>query len=278
MLSGNSYAVPDGVSSFVEVIEVPYPHTADIFDMFCDYGIVSDDSDDSQVEFWNNSAKKMKGFTSIQVGDIIKTLLMHYPRVTKFNQARLENEVASFLNRHISDQKEQIVKKDGILKYIDVPDEKYIQVAGCGNVEQFVHAGKEIFLNPNKFKGATPMKGVLFAGVPGSGKSLMAKKIAAILKQPLLQMDMGSLMNKYVGESEERLRRALKMVESVAPCVLFIDELEKAFAGGGGNDDGGNESSKSSRLKDICRNSFLRMQRFLIESRIIRWHFGRCNI
>ncbi len=244
ILSGNSYSVPDGVSPFVEVIEVPYPHTSDIFDMFYDYHIVSDASPDYQIEFWNNTAKKMKGFTSIQISDIIKTLLMYFPRVTMFNKPRLESEVSPFLSKHISDQKEQIVKKDGILKYIDVPDEKDIQVAGCGNVEQFVYAGKDIFLDPAAYKGATPMKGVIFAGVPGSGKSLMAKKIASILDKPLLQMDMGSLMNKYVGESEERLRRALKMVESVAPCVLFIDELEKAFAGGGSNDDGGNESSK----------------------------------
>ncbi len=244
ILSGNSYSVPDAVSPFVEVIEVPYPYTSDIFDMFYDYNIVSDASSDYQVEFWNNTAKKMKGFTSIQISDIIKTLLMYFPRVAMFNKTRLESEVSPFLSKHITDQKEQIVKKDGILKYIDVPDEKDVQVAGCGNVEQFVYAGKDIFLDPTAFKGATPMKGVIFAGVPGSGKSLMAKKIAAILDKPLLQLDMGSLMNKYVGESEERLRRALKMVESVAPCVLFIDELEKAFAGGGGNDEGGHESSK----------------------------------
>ncbi len=243
VLSGNSFVVPDGIAPFVEVIEVPYPYESDIFDMFYDFHLVLESSTEDQINFWTRAAKQMKGFTSIQVMDIIKTLLIYYPKAATFNIAILEAKVAPFLSKHISNQKEQIVKKDGILRYLDVPDERTIQVAGCGNIEKFVREGKDIFLDPTSFAGAVPMKGLVFAGIPGSGKSLMAKKIAAILDKPLLQLDMGSLMNKYVGESEERLRRALKMVESVAPCVLFIDELEKAFAGGGGNDDGGSESS-----------------------------------
>jgi len=78
-------------------------------------------------------------------------------------------------------------------------------------------------------------KGVLIAGLPGCGKSLNAKAAAALFEVPLIRLDMGRLMGKYVGESESNLRRAIALVEAISPCVLWIDELEKAFAGIGGN-------------------------------------------
>ena len=81
-------------------------------------------------------------------------------------------------------------------------------------------------------------KGVLIAGVPGCGKSLSAKAVAKLFEVPLLRLDMGRLMGKYVGESEGNLRKAISLAEAISPCVLWIDELEKAFAGIGGNGGG----------------------------------------
>ena len=78
-------------------------------------------------------------------------------------------------------------------------------------------------------------KGVLIVGIPGCGKSLNAKAIANLFEAPLLRMDMGRLMGKYVGESEANMRKAILMAESISPCVLWVDELEKAFAGVGSN-------------------------------------------
>ena len=82
-------------------------------------------------------------------------------------------------------------------------------------------------------------KGVLIVGMPGCGKSLTAKATASLFKIPLVRLDVGRLLGKYVGESEENMRKALKLAEAISPCVLWIDELEKAFAGvggGGGSD------------------------------------------
>ena len=81
-------------------------------------------------------------------------------------------------------------------------------------------------------------KGVLIAGVPGCGKSLNAKAAASLFEVPLLRLDMGRLMGKYVGESEGNLRSAIALAEAISPCVLWIDELEKAFAGIGGTGGG----------------------------------------
>ena len=79
---------------------------------------------------------------------------------------------------------------------------------------------------------------VLIAGVPGCGKSLNAKASAKLFGVPLLKLDMGRLMGKYVGESEQNMRQAIKLAEAIAPCVLWVDELEKAFAGIGGSGGG----------------------------------------
>ena len=78
----------------------------------------------------------------------------------------------------------------------------------------------------------------MIAGVPGCGKSLCAKVTAQMFDVPLLRLDMGKIMGKYVGESEENMRKAIALAEAIAPCILWIDELEKAFAGvnGSGNE------------------------------------------
>ena len=84
-----------------------------------------------------------------------------------------------------------------------------------------------------------PPKGLLLTGVQGCGKSLAAKMIAQRWQVPLLKLDAGRLYNKYIGESERNFRKATKLAESLAPAVLWIDEIEKAFGGGGGSEDGG---------------------------------------
>ena len=89
--------------------------------------------------------------------------------------------------------------------------------------------------------GVTPPRGVLLAGVPGCGKSLMAKVVAAEFNLPLFRLDAGSLMAKFVGESEARLRSALEAAEAAAPCVLWIDEIEKGLKSSKGGDGGGGE-------------------------------------
>lgn len=98
-----------------------------------------------------------------------------------------------------------------------------------------------VFNDINKAKsfGVDMPKGILIAGVPGCGKSLTAKATASIFEVPLLRLDMGRLMGKYVGESESNMRKAIALADAISPCILWIDELEKAFAGISGN--GGNE-------------------------------------
>jgi ATP-dependent 26S proteasome regulatory subunit len=130
--------------------------------------------------------------------------------------------------------KKQYVDKSGLLTYIGrKEDENISDVGGLDYLKFWLRKKEKSIKNPDEAlsNGITPPKGILLVGMPGCGKSLSAKATANLLDFPLLRLDIGSLMGKYVGESEENLRRALSIAERTSPCVLWLDELEKAFAG-----------------------------------------------
>lgn len=139
----------------------------------------------------------------------------------------------------IFDQKQQMIKKAGILEMIPLK-ETIDDIGGLENLKSWIDRKAKVFKNLGKAEqfGVDIPKGLLIAGIPGCGKSLSAKAIANLFAVPLLRLDMGRIMGKYVGESEENLRSVIALAEAISPCVLWIDELEKAFAGIG--EDGGN--------------------------------------
>ena len=141
--------------------------------------------------------------------------------------------------RLIFDQKQQMIKKAGILEMIPLK-ETIDDIGGLENLKEWFERKAKVYKNIAKAKkyGVDMPKGVLIAGVPGCGKSLNAKAAANLFEVPLLRLDMGRLMGKYVGESESNLRNAIALAEAISPCVLWIDELEKAFAGIGGTGGG----------------------------------------
>lgn len=146
----------------------------------------------------------------------------------------------------IQKQKSQIIKKSGILEMVNV-SEKFSDVGGLDKLKPWLEQKAQIIKNFSKAQkfGVEPPKGVLIAGMPGCGKSLTAKATAALFEMPLLRLDIGSIMGKYVGESESNLRKAIKVAEAVSPSILWVDELEKAFVGIG---QGGAGSEVATRL------------------------------
>ena len=127
-------------------------------------------------------------------------------------------------------EKAAIVKKTGLLEVIDT-DTSLTDVGGLENLKDWLEARKDCFSEKAKKFGITPPKGILLIGTPGTGKSLIAKAVASTWERPMLKLDMGKVFGSLVGESENNLRKCLHMSEIISPCVLFIDELEKAFAG-----------------------------------------------
>ena len=128
----------------------------------------------------------------------------------------------------IRETKKVLVEGGGLLEFVPAPD-GLDQVGGLEKLKKWVATRKVGFLPAAGEKPLDPPRGILLLGVQGCGKSLAAKSIAATWGLPLLALDAGKLLAPYIGESERNLRDALKRVERMAPCVLWIDEIEKAF-------------------------------------------------
>lgn len=138
----------------------------------------------------------------------------------------------------VLDEKEQAVRKDGILEFCR-PRVSFADVGGLEPLKNWFTRRRQAFDPAGLRFGLRPPRGVVLAGVPGCGKSLSAKALAADWEVPLLRLDLGKVYGSLLGESEDRLRRALATAEAVSPCVLWIDELEKAFSGLGNVRDSG---------------------------------------
>jgi hypothetical protein len=135
--------------------------------------------------------------------------------------------------------KRQVVEQDGLLEYYPA-DEGFSDVAGLHGLKQWLARRRAVVTDPQRAEafGLGFPRGVLLLGVPGCGKSLAAKAIAREWGLPLLKLDPGNLYDKYIGDSEKNFKRAMHTAERLAPIVLWIDELEKAFASGGSEDGG----------------------------------------
>ena len=137
-------------------------------------------------------------------------------------------------------EKEQIIRKSGMLEFYSTP-EQFGSIGGLENLKMWLRQRASAFTEAARGFGLPNPKGLMLVGVPGCGKSLSAKAVASEWSMPLLKFDLGRVFGQYVGQSEDNMRRALKMAEAVAPCILWIDEIEKGLAGmkGGGQNDGG---------------------------------------
>ena len=139
--------------------------------------------------------------------------------------------------------KKQAIKKSEVLEIIDVtPD--ISEVGGMDNAKEYLDTFKCSFTDEAKAFGVDPLDGVIFTGIPGTGKSLIAKAAASSWQLPLLRLDIGKVMGSLVGQSEQNMRKALKQAEACAPCILWVDEIEKALSGTGSSNfsDGGTTS------------------------------------
>ena len=135
--------------------------------------------------------------------------------------------------------KGEIIDRGGVMEFFP-PQENAFELGGFARLKEWLEHARVGFTPEAKALNLHPPKGVLFVGVQGCGKSLAAKFIARQWQLPLLKLDAGRLYEKYVGESEKNFRRATQVAEAMAPVVLWIDELEKAFASGTSADaDGG---------------------------------------
>ncbi|MEV5765400.1 AAA family ATPase [Micromonospora sp. NPDC052213] len=134
----------------------------------------------------------------------------------------------------VHEEKRQTVRKSGLLEFVDVTVD-LADVGGLENLKRWLARRDGSWLAEAAAYGLPAPRGVLITGVPGCGKSLTAKAIAAAWGLPLLRLDVGRVFAGLVGSSEQNMRTAIRTAEATAPCVLWVDEIEKGFAGGAGD-------------------------------------------
>jgi hypothetical protein len=175
----------------------------------------------------------------------VSTLLNHLRGLTFFEVKKVITQVVIEDGKfdradlpQVLDAKKKVIRRSGVLDYYPA-EESLADVAGLSALKRWLRKRKGAFSDPEKAKafGLAAPKGLLLLGVQGCGKSMCAKAVAREWNLPLIRLDPSSLYNKYYGESEKNLRRAIRTAESMAPIVLWVDEIEKAF-GGGGSEDG----------------------------------------
>jgi SpoVK/Ycf46/Vps4 family AAA+-type ATPase len=181
-------------------------------------------------------AYSCKGLTTVEINSALELAYV------TLNRRFEKNKFLQFLQ----DAKKQSLKKSGLLELI----EEKSTVRDIGGLSELIEwlNKKSIIINnissARKEHVAVP-KGILLVGMPGCGKSLCAKCAAGLFNVPLFRLDVGSLLNKYVGESERNFSDALLLAEAASPCVLWIDEMEKAFPN---DSDGKNQSEVSAKM------------------------------
>ena len=226
-------SIPKELENYLTIINLGNLTEAEIKKLVIDF-CKNHDANIPDEDFCDDLVTALKGLSEFEIINILSLALSG------------NNELKRSDINLILDQKKQMIQKLNILEMIDAK-EKLEDIGGLENLKDWLKRKAKIF---NSIKAAQNFgvqipKGILIVGMPGCGKSLSAKATAKTFDMPLLKMDMGRIMGKYVGESETNMRRALKLSEEIAPCVLWIDELEKAFSGIGG---GGGSGEVTTRL------------------------------
>lgn len=137
--------------------------------------------------------------------------------------------------RLIQQAKYDLIDQQGVLSF-EYETANFAEVGGLTHLKRWLEMRRAVFEGQGAEHGLEAPKGLLLLGVQGCGKSLAAKAVAGMWQVPLLRLDFGSMFNKYIGETEANLRRALETAEVMAPCVLWADEIEKGLASGSGDD------------------------------------------
>jgi hypothetical protein len=232
VISGGEVRLPDVLRPHAIVVRLPAPTVEDYRSLM--ERVVRDHAARMPVrvelspEDRSRLLHNLLGLTLTEAEKIITRLIMADAALTAADIPR------------IAVAKRQAVEQDGLLEYW-ATSEGLADVAGLDGLKAWLSRRRASILDPDRAAsfGLPFPKGILLMGVPGCGKSLCAKAVAHEWGLPLLRLDPALLYDKFVGDSEKNFKRALRTAERMAPIVLWIDELEKAFSGNAGEQDGG---------------------------------------
>ena len=219
------YKLPTELEKYVTVLNIPLP---DRTDMERTLAVVERQTKKNlSVEMRNKMVDAALGMTSMEAD-------------LAFCLAAVKERHGENAPYTVSAEKEQIIRKSGILDFFP-KNESLKDVGGMDVLKDWLFKRQIAYQKRARDWGLQEPKGLLLLGVPGCGKSLTAKSIASFWNMPLLRLDVGKVFQGLVGSSEDNIRKAIATAEAVAPCVLWIDEIEKGLGGvqSSGSTDGG---------------------------------------
>jgi len=232
ILISSTLEIPAELDKEVTVLNFPLPAREDLGILL--EGIIKDVQDvrDVKIELDDGGRERLLqgalGLTLSEAENVFAKIIVKSGRLSGDDVAEVFSE------------KQQIIRKSGLLEYY-ATSESIADVGGLAVLKDWLLKRAVAFTEQARAFGLPAPKGVLLLGVQGCGKSLCAKAVSRLWQLPLLRFDMGRMFNSLVGSSEENVRKAISVAESVAPAILWVDEIDKAFAGaqGSGATDGG---------------------------------------
>jgi ATP-dependent 26S proteasome regulatory subunit len=232
ILLSPTLVIPPELEKEVSVLDIPLPTAADLFALLKEIVTVVREGNHAVVDLTRGDAERM---VMSALGLTLSEAENAFAKAIAANGRLDEEDVALVL-----EEKRQVIRKSGLLEY-HPPDGRLEDVGGLDCLKAWLSRRQCAFGEPARRFGLPEPRGLLLLGVQGCGKSLAAKAIAGAWRLPLLRLDMGRIFSGLVGSSEENLRRAIRVAESVAPAVLWVDEIEKALSGSAssGISDGG---------------------------------------
>ena len=226
--------LPGEVVDLLSVIEVPAPSNKELEEYVKKFSVSGQYTLKAEA-IRADLCRTLQGLQWYDVHQIMRSVL-----------CRTGEKLTSKTVNLALEEKKRIVKKSGIIEVVD-SDVSFNDIGGLDLIRKDMETKQYIFnnltlANSQRINLVIP-RGILIVGMPGCGKSMIVKAIANLFGVSLLRLDISSLMGKFVGQSEENLRRALYTAEAAHPCVLWIDEIEKAFHGGNNADGDGSDNT-----------------------------------
>ena len=227
--------VPPELEKDLTVVDFPLPDRRELAILFAEIVSEARDNPDLEVEDSDEARRELLdaaiGLTINEAENVFAKILLRTGRLGPAQAPEVYLE------------KRQIVRKSGLLEYIDT-EETIESVGGLAQLKDWLRKRRRAFHPAARRFGLPVPKGLLLLGVQGCGKSLAAKAVARYWRMPLLRLDMGRLFGSLVGASEENVRRSIHLAESIAPAILWIDEIDKGFSGlrSSGDSDSGTTS------------------------------------
>ena len=216
--------MPDSLKEYITVVEFPLPTYVEILEEL--NRLTSSLQQEIETDVVKSIAVACQGLSLERIRRVLSKIIAKYGDITDSSPAL------------ILEEKKQIIKQTQLLEFC-LADKKVSDLGGLDNFKEWLRIRSKAFSQEALDYGLPYPKGLLLVGVQGTGKSLAAKTIANEWGLPLLRLDFGRLFASLVGQSEQRVRKMIEIAEALSPCILWVDEIDKAFAGAQNNGDSG---------------------------------------